>query len=199
MEKQHKLVSYLKGLANLTDQEEELLAKSFHFETVKAKEFLQAQGEVCNKLFYLISGMVRAGVQTEDGDDATIYFQGENNFVSDYESFLKERPSEFFIQAIDNLEVLSISKANLLQIYSSTANGDRLGRLITEKAFIITNQRLVSFYTQSAEERYRKLMESVPELLNRVPQNYIASFIGVKPQSFSRIKRRLIEEAKQNK
>lgn len=191
-----KLIFYFNQIHPLDEAEQALLIRSFVPQSYPAKTFLLRQGEVCQNLFFVTEGIVRVGLVDQQGEDITTYFQTENNFVTDYESFLRDRAAHFFIQAIEDVTVLQIDRYGIHRLYEQVSFGDKLGRVIAEELFIATNQRLLSFYTQTPEERYRTLLATSAQsgLINRVPQHYVASYIGVKPPSLSRIKRRFQQD-----
>ena len=189
-----KLLSYLGQIHPLNEKEEQLVGHSFVRQSYTAKNFLLPQGEVCQHLFFIVEGIVRVGLVNQAGEDITTYFQTEDNFVTDYESFLHDSPAHFFIQSLEDTTVLRIDRYGIHRLYEQTNFGDKLGRVIAEELFVATNRRLLSFYLQSPEERYQTLLTSSPRLINRVSQSHIASYIGVKPQSLSRIKRRFQQD-----
>ncbi|HXL55672.1 MAG TPA: hypothetical protein VN958_05410 [Chitinophagaceae bacterium] len=115
----------------------------------------------------------------------------ENNFVCNYESFLPQTPSTKIIQALEDCEMLLISFADLQIFYKSIAQGERFGRLVIGQVFIQLLQDLSSFYTDTSEYRYGKFIKEHPNLQQRISQYHIASYVGVKPQSLSRIRKRI--------
>lgn len=189
------LIAYFNRVYLLSETERALFRQAFVPQSYAAKDFLLPQGEVCQKLFFITKGVVRVGLTDQRGEEITVYFQAENSFVTDYESFLRNSGAHFFIQALEDTAVLMVDRYGLRQLYEQTPGGNIIGRVMAEELFIATNQRLLSFYTQSPEERYRALLSTYPGLANRVPQGYIASYVGVKPQSLSRIKRRFQQES----
>ena len=117
--------------------------------------------------------------------------QQENNFVCNYESFLPQTPSTKIIQALEDCEMLLISFADLQIFYKSIAEGERFGRLVIGQIFIQLLRDLSSFYTDTPEFRYEKFVTEHPNLQQRISQYHIASYVGVKPQSLSRIRKRI--------
>lgn len=185
------LIAYFSQVHPLSEAEQEQFRKAFVPRSYVAKDLLLQQGEVCHNLFFIIEGIVRVGLTDQYGEERTVYFQAENNFVTDYESFLRDSQAHFFIEALEDVSVLSVDRYGLHQLYQQTDSGNIIGRVMAEELFIATNRRLLSFYTQRPEERYQSLLDAYPGLANRVPQHCIASYVGVKPQSLSRIKRRV--------
>ena len=148
------------------------------------------EGDVCRSVGFVASGVLRV-IAGRDGADRTTYFATEGQFVSDYGSFLTDEPSRLRIEAIEPTRLLLLSREAVRDAYDRFAWGDRLGRVIAERLFVEAHRRLVSFYLDSAEERYLALERDQPGLLQRVPQHMIAEYVGVRPPSLSRIRARL--------
>jgi CRP-like cAMP-binding protein len=127
-----------------------------------------------------------------DGQRLTYYFGREQEFIGNYESFLSAQPATPGIQALEDARLLSISSDNLQRMYREVREGERLGRLVAETGFRELVQQLTSFYKDSPAQRYARFVRTYPDLQQRIPQYYIASYVGVKPQSLSRIRRRVI-------
>ena len=125
------------------------------------------------------------------GGDKTYAFAQEGDFVCNNESFIPQTPSTKIIQALEDCEIVQISFADLQIFYKSIREGERFGRLVIEQVFIQTLQDLSSFYTDTPENRYEKFMKRHPDLQQRISQYHIASYVGVKPQSLSRIRKRI--------
>lgn len=187
------VVAMFRQLAPISPSEELFVKERFSGRSVPAKSFLMRGGEIAKEIYFVVKGCVRIAIPVADGNDITCYFASENEFASNYESFLSGKPSPYEIQALEDCELLAIDRMGLQEIYAHTSNGERIGRLIAEWLFVDAMTRLTSFYTETPEDRYRQFLRERPHLVNRVPQHYIAEFIGVRPQSLSRIKRRVLE------
>ncbi len=129
----------------------------------------------------------------DNGKELTIHFSEENTFVCDYNSFITQTKSEKTIEALENTELYVISFQHLQQFYKNIQFGDRFGRLLLEKVFISAVQHIISIHRDTVEQRYLNFIRTFKHLQQRIPQFYIASFIGVTPQSLSRIRRRLAQ------
>ena len=129
-----------------------------------------------------------------DGNQKTLYFSKEGEFVCNYQSFLPREPSNTSIQAIEDCTLQVISKENLQRLYSGITEGEKLGRLAIEDVFLSSIQQLKSFYKDSPAARYQLFLQAYPDLAQRVPQYHIASYVGIKLQSLSRIRKKLVAE-----
>ncbi|RKE57110.1 Crp/Fnr family transcriptional regulator [Sphingobacterium detergens] len=183
------LLQVIEKTIRINSDEKELVAKLFREKEYRKGEYFLKEGEVCRHVGFIIRGMMRYYIN-DDGEDKTYGFGKELDFVCNNESFIPQKPSVQRIQALEDCHLLVISYDNLQLFYSGLKNGERFGRIIIEQVFIQTLQGLNSLYTDSPELRYEKFMKDYPDLLQRIPQYYIASFIGVKPQSLSRIRKR---------
>jgi CRP-like cAMP-binding protein len=126
-----------------------------------------------------------------DGEEKTYAFSQENDYVCNYESFLPQKPSSKIIQALEDSIVLAISYDDLQLLYANVSEGERFGRIAIEAVFIQLLQDINSFYTETPELRYERFLNAHADLQQRISQYHIASFVGVKPQSLSRIRKRI--------
>ena len=176
--------------ARLTDDAAAWLAERLLPRSVEQGEPYVDAGDVCRQVAFVASGLLRVQADRE-GDSRTVYFAPEGTFISEYESFLNDTPARLRIEAVEPTRVLQLSRDTVRDAYARWPWGDRLGRVIAERLFVEANARLVSFYLDSAEDRYLALEAARPGLLQRVPQHMIAEYVGVRPQSLSRIRARL--------
>lgn len=154
----------------------------------KGDYFIQ-QGQVCQHVGFIQTGLLRYFVN-QDGDEKIYSFGLENDFACDYESFLSQRPCLRAIQAIEDSSLVVISSANLQRLFAELTYGERFGRVVIEQIFVKTIGQLISLYTDSPEVRYQAFLDEYPTLSARTTQYHIASYVGVKPQSLSRIRAR---------
>ena len=115
----------------------------------------------------------------------------ENEFFGDYLSFLTQEPTELYTQAIEPTEILSISFSDLNELYNSSTIGINIGRIASESLFIHKQTQQIDLLMLTAEERYLKLLERQPQIVQRTPQKHIASYLGITPESFSRIRKKI--------
>ncbi|OEK05538.1 hypothetical protein BFP71_10225 [Roseivirga misakiensis] len=144
-----------------------------------------------NKILFLKKGLLR-GYKIIDGKDCTHHFYFENWFATDFTSFLNEKPSQVYIESIEKTSYYEFKKEDLLNLYNKSHQNERLGRIIAEKAFLITVEKLAALQLLNLKEKYLTLIKRNPDLFQRVPQKYIASYLGVSEQSLSRIKQQCI-------
>src|SRR3569833_567358 len=168
------------------------------FSVLKKKHYFAEQGKICDKVGFIVSGSVRY-FHIKDGQDITGYFSFENEFVSSYKSYLTRQPGLTYIQALENTRLITFTRNDMEQMLQNPLLAykmERFGRLIAEHYLCCYEDRIASFITQSPEERYLQLLQTGKDILQRMPQHYIANFLGITPVSLSRIRKRLIVTAK---
>lgn len=187
----HKLIEKLRSYIDVTEDEERYVTGLFRPEKFAKGEYFLFAGDVCTRAAFVEKGVFRSFINTGDRD-ATYYFAAENEFICDYPSFLPQHPSSVNIQALEESEIKTISFENLQSLYREVRFGERFGRLIAEEIFVDSIQQLASFYQDDPATRYRNFVDRFPQLVQRLPQYYIASYVGVEPPSLSRIRRRFL-------
>ena len=185
-----QLINTIQSFINLSPKEIDGIKLLFKNNSIQKGQFFLAEGQVCKQVGFITKGLMRYYIN-DNGEDKTYAFAQDGNFVCNYESFVPQTPSTKIIQAVEDCEVLQISFADLQIFYQSINQGERFGRLVIEQVFIQTLQDLSSFYTDTPEDRYEKFIKQHPDLQQRVSQYHIASYVGVKPQSLSRIRKRI--------
>ncbi|NCD68481.1 Crp/Fnr family transcriptional regulator [Mucilaginibacter agri] len=185
---------HLEPYAVFTDSEWELFCNHLEFVSLKKKEYFVEAGKVCQHFGFVHKGSVRY-FHVSDGTDITGYFSFENEFMSSYKSFLKQEPAVNYIQTLEDTELILISHKSLQQMLADERLAykmERFGRLVAEYYLCCYEDRVAAFITQSPEERYLKLLETGRDILQRMPQHYVANFLGITPVSLSRIRRRIL-------
>ena len=156
---------------------------------VKGEHWLQA-GDVCGHVGFVVSGLIHA-YYIAQGEQVTQEFYFENTYATSYVSFLTGQPSQRHLQALDDTHLLILSREDLYRFYSGSQDAERMGRLIAEGAFMRFDYRTHQFLLKVPEERYRDLLKDRPNVMQRVPQKLVASYLGIKPESLSRIRKRI--------
>ena len=139
------------------------------------------------KMLFIEKGMLR-GYRIIDGKEYTHHFYVEKWFATDFESFLTGKSSMLYIESLTNATYFEFKKEDLYTLYTSSHQLEKLGRIIAEKAFLATVEKLRDIQTLDLKDRYQHLIEKNPDLFQKVPQKYISSYLGVSEQSLSRIK-----------
>ena len=166
-----------------------LLKSLLNSRKVNKGKFLFHRGDICDFVAFTYKGCLRSFVLKE-GKEYTLFFHTENQTFGDYESFQKNKPACFSCQAIEDSEVL-IFNHQAMVLFEKAPGGQKLLRLVAEDLAFLLRDKLLSLLIDTPQERYLKLIETQPELLQRIPQYYLASYLGIEPESLSRLKRRV--------
>ncbi|KVV14031.1 Crp/Fnr family transcriptional regulator [Flavobacterium sp. TAB 87] len=188
---ENKLESIKNLISNyIKISEEEWISYSsnFYVKEIEKKEIVLRQGAICQEVIFVVNGLLRVFFVDNDGEEKTFHFSFENTFSADYQSFLKKIPSNYSIQAMEDTTIVLMSHKMLHDGYKSLRNGERLGRLLAEEYFFIFNDKIQAMYTQSPIERYNTLIAQFPDILQRIPQHYIASYLNISSVHLSRLK-----------
>lgn len=177
-------------LADFTDAEIAVIDQKFATRDIKRKTNLLRPGAIAKEVYYIYSGCMRLNYE-KDGEDISAYFFTEGMFAGAYDSFMTAQPSRHAIEALEDCRVRVISQSDFQSLFTLVPHMNELVRKIVEERFISLHQLFTSHLLDSPEERYRGLLEHRPDLLRRVPQHQIATFLGVTPVSLSRIKGRV--------
>lgn len=158
---------------------------------LRKKEHFVKATDICKKLAFFTKGYFRFYYLTQNGDEITSDFYFAPNIVTSYTSLITCNPSDVYVQAMDDMKLLILSKSNLEKLYSQYHNIDRVGRLIAEKVAINSEQHLLSLLNQTAKERYRNLINNNPEFIQKIPLQYISSYLGITQETLSRVRRKI--------
>lgn len=185
-----EFLSLLSNEIQFSTEERTLINSSFTCKTLTKGEFFLREGETCRHLGFIKKGLVRYFVLKDD-EESTFEFTKEGEFIADYSSFNTQTKSIQNIEAIEDCELLIIDYSKLQFLFKNVKDGNHLGRLIVEHRFEIMVNQLLAVYMQNSEQRYQKFITEYGDLTQRIPQYLIASFVGVKPPSLSRIRKRM--------
>ncbi len=177
-------------LATLPQAERELfdaICVPKHFEK---GQILIKEGATANRMFFLEEGWCRSYF-IKDGDDITDFFFFEGFFATDYASFCGNRPSQLNLVCEEDVKALVIDKEALENMYRTHHSFSEIGRKMAEYSFLQIEERMRLLHTENLEIKYHWMIQNFPEVFQRVPQYHIASFLGVKPQSLSRIRAKI--------
>ena len=175
-------------LLTLSEEQWEIVSSYIHFKTLLKGEILLKQDEVCNNIFFLLSGTVIYYQLTDKGDEITTDFAFEGEWVTDNRSRISQTPSHLNIKTIEETKVASILQNDLEELFKLVPEMERVGRLQIEQAYVKIVQLSIDLQILSAEEPYLKLVTQSPQALQRLPLYQIANYLGVATKSLSRIR-----------
>lgn len=155
---------------------------------LRKKQYLLQEGDVCRYTAFVEKGMLRTFTVDEKGNEPILQFSMEGWWIADLYSFLTEEPSIYNVEALEECELLLITKENWEILLAKVPAFERYFRLLIQNNLIATQRRLMSSLSESAEEKYTKLINNFPGCIQRVPQHMIASYLGITPETLSRIR-----------
>jgi CRP/FNR family transcriptional regulator len=188
---QSYLDSYKKINPNLTADELRFIEERVSVSELENKTFYLKSGDIQNEMSFLYQGLIRSFYIDEKGNQITIQFIKENDYISDYSAFITQTPTKFYIQCLEPCILVNISYLTIQEAYLKYKNFENYGRKIAE--IILTNRqtKIESFLFEDAEKRYINFIKQNPNLLNRISITHLCSFLGIERQSLSRIRKKL--------
>ena len=182
-------ITFLQLFRHIPVDDQQIIAAAFIPRSVKEGEPLLRQGQVCKELFFIFQGVLRIVVHNEKGNEVTHFFLKENQFCSILNSFNNEIIAEEGIVAACDAEVLAISKSKLLELYQKVPYLKNLLDQIMQQALLDKIQIRNSYLGQDSTTRYQLFMMRQPDIAMRVSLTDVASYLGITPQSLSRIRK----------
>jgi len=186
---------YLSQVMPINDKNWELIAPLWSSIEFNQGELILRPNEVCHQMFFLVEGMARCYFLDESGREFNWSFhfndseaKSNNVFMLDYASFISESKSRIYIECLSDMVVFAITKKDLYQLYNKSHFWSEMGRLISEQVYVLVHNRSLNQLALDAKERYVQFVKNYPYLVERLSQNQIASFLGITPQSLSRLK-----------
>jgi CRP-like cAMP-binding protein len=173
----------------LSGEELEVVQTLFTYRKFRKKQYVLQQGDPVRYETFILSGLTRTYEVDERGQEHVLFFGPEDWWVGDLYGFLSASPSQYNVDCLEDTEVLQISKPGLDLLYERVPKMNQYFRILFQNAFIAATQRVGASLRKSALERYQEFRASYPALEQRIPNHQIASFLGITPQSLSRIRR----------
>ncbi|MDO8996476.1 Crp/Fnr family transcriptional regulator [Sediminibacterium sp.] len=187
--------SQVKDKVLLSEAEQKLVKTFFSPKKIRKKQYLLQEGNICRHLAFVEKGLLRSYNVDEKGIEHMIHFAWEGWWMADMLSFLSNEPSTYHIDAIEDAELLLISQQDFEEMLLKVPVMERYFRILFQNNIISKERRLISSITNSAEEKYIHLTATNPELIKRIPQQLVASYLGITPETLSRIKNKLAKGA----
>jgi CRP-like cAMP-binding protein len=188
MNKSNRLISQIESIISLNEAEKAMLFEAFEFKTLHKKDCFLKEGEICDFIGFITNGALIYSKTIANGNEITIDFAFENDWVTINESRLKNTPSAINIIAIEQTELLIIKQAVLNNLYYKIPKIERLGRILIEQSYLKLAQQSVALQLLTATQRYESLLLHYPEIFQKVPLYHIANYLGIAPKSLSRIR-----------
>ena len=188
------LNSYKKISPELTDEELEFVKPTISILKLKKKQILIHENEIQDSIAFIYSGLIRSYFINENGKEINNAFFSENEFVTDYLSFIKQQKTKYTFECLEDCTLISIPFETVETAYDKYKNFANFGRKIAEWALENRTKKYESFLYETAEERYLRFIDENKSILNRISLSHLASYLGIERQSLSRIRSRILSQ-----
>jgi CRP-like cAMP-binding protein len=184
------VLSNIKKHITLTSSEERYFCSQITcFEITKNESVLQ-QGSLCNNIYFVVSGTLSAFYRTAEGKESTVMFATKDWWITDMNSFTNETPAMLDIEAVEDSSLIAISNVKLKLLFSEVPSFEKYFRILFANAYVREQLRALDYITFTTEERYTRFVDKYPQIVQKVSQKQIASYLGVTPEFLSTIKKK---------
>lgn len=197
--KTNLLIESLEKHIPLSENDKKLIVSYLRERKVKRGQFLVHEGAVSRCTNFVNQGSVRTYFVDMNGQEHIVQFAIEGWWISDLNSFIMQTPATFNVQAIEDCVILELSFESLEMLYEKIPKMERYFRVVTQRAFVAFQQRIVQNISMTAEDRYLAFQQKYPKIELRIPQKLVASYLGISAEFLSKIKKRLKEERSKKK
>lgn len=185
------IISNINRWINLKNEEIGFFTAHLTHRKIRRRQYVLQEGDVCRHYTFVNKGCLRLYTVDANGIEHILQFAPEDYWVADIGSFHQEVPTSLYIDALEPTEILQISKPDLISTFETYSTFDRVFRILVENAFVGLQKRVLQNISSTAEERYLTFVKNYPQLVNRLPQIQIASYIGITPEFLSKIRKNL--------
>lgn len=181
------LLQSISKYIQLTTEEENFFLSLLQTKKIKKKQFVLQEADISNSVKFVLSGLLKLYSVDKNGFEHIIQFAPKGWWVGDLQSYQKQQPGNLYIDAIEDTEMIEISRTAMEQLYEAVPKFERFFRILSENALAAYQQRLSANLSLPAKDRFGYFVELYPNLLQQLPQKYIASYIGVTPEFLSKM------------
>lgn len=186
------LISHIQNKVSLTEEEKTELRSFFSVKKLKKKQYLLQEGNVCKCLSFVNKGLLKSYFTDEKGGENINMFAFEGWWISDFKSFINQEKAVLNIDAVEETELLMITLEDYDKLMLKIPVMDRYFRILYQNSLVTKDYRLIASNSYTAEEKYLQLVQKNPEMIKRVPHNLIASYLGLAPETISRIRKKIL-------
>jgi CRP-like cAMP-binding protein len=178
----------------LTDKEKELIKDAYKLKRLRKRQYFLQEGDICKYTGFIIKGAMRMFSVDHKGHEHIVRFGMENWWIGDYESFMMLTPSKYNIEALEDMELLIITSAHQQELSLKVPAVGEMMRTLDRRSNIATQNRVHAAISLTAEERYQNLTDTYPAFIQRFPQSMIASYLGISPETLSRVRKQALHK-----
>lgn len=188
-----KLIACIREKVELTEKDIDILQHFFIPKKVRKRQYILNAGDVCQYITFVEKGMLRSFTVDAEGSEHVVQFAIEGWWVSDVGSFVSGKEALYNIEALEDCELLHLSKSGMDELLEQLPIMERFFRLLMQRNIVALQRRVVAYMSLSAEEKYLRLMEVAPDIMQRASQQHIASYLSITPETLSRVRKKVSE------
>ena len=188
------IVENINKLILLTKEEEALFLSKIEFKSYKSKTILLSSGEIASATYFVNSGILRSFNVNDNIIEHVLHFACEGWWIGEMYSYISQKPGNLFIEVLEDAELAIITKNNQEELYLKIPKLERFFRILAENSLVSHQERLMDNLSLTAEERFEKFCIKYPTLIQKISQKNIASYIGVTPEFFSKMKSKILRK-----
>ncbi|MBC9932264.1 Crp/Fnr family transcriptional regulator [Chitinophaga qingshengii] len=193
-----RIDQFVDRIISLSPEEKQQFHSLLKFKRVRKRTYLLQEGEICDFEAYIVKGCIRTYYLSDEGAETILSFAIEDWWVSDPSSFTGQTPSNMFIESLEDCELLILDHKSKATLYEKIPKFETLFRLLMQRSLFTLQRRFHSLVSQTAEQRYLAFIEKYPQVVQRVPQNQIARYLGVSPEFLSKVRNTIQKKTTQS-
>ena len=190
----NKITSYIDKFVKLTEEEKELFSSCFKEVKIKKRQFIVQPNFIAKHRQYVLKGAFRAYVVADEGQEHTITFAIDDWWITDYNSYIFQQPATMFVVALEDSIILQLDYEKEQELKLQNHKFETFFRIVAERGLASQQRRIISILTQTAEERYENFLNKYPQIVQRVPQYALASYLGMTTEFLSRIRNKRVSK-----
>ncbi len=190
----NKITSYIDKFVKLTEEEKELFSSCFKEVKIKKRQFIVQPNFIAKHRQYVLKGAFRAYVVADEGQEHTITFAIDDWWITDYNSYIFQQPATMFVVALEDSIILQLDYEKEQELKLQNHKFETFFRIMAERGLAAQQRRIISNLTQTAEERYETFSNKYPQIVQRVPQYALASYLGMTTEFLSRIRNKRVSK-----
>jgi CRP-like cAMP-binding protein len=188
-----KLIECIREKVELSEEGIDILKRFFIPKKVRKRQYILNAGDVCQYITFVDKGMLRSFTVDAEGTEYVVQFAIEGWWICDVGSFVSGKEALYNIEALEDCELLHLSKSKMDELVKQVPVMERFFRLLMQNNIVALQRRVVAYMSLSAEEKYLKLMEVAPDIMQRASQQHIASYLSITPETLSRVRKKVAE------
>jgi CRP-like cAMP-binding protein len=197
MKDRNQLLEHLKDFSGMSEEDFMQSTSFWYNKSIRKGEFFNMQNFVCSDLGFITSGLFRIYYFDQQSmEEKNMFFFSKGQFIVSFRSFIRQYPCIYYIEALEDSELCAIKYKDLQGLYEINNSWSNLGRLLAELFFEYSQVRMEAFLFNTAEQRYITFLKDHPDIANRIPLFHLSSYLGIKSQSLSRMRKRIHNNAR---